>query len=82
MKKLGRGLHISTATGNIIVKSSFEPKVGSKVFDGERKIGMVFDVFGPVSSPYVSIKPAIKDRENIVNHVFFLREEEKRGRKI
>ena len=82
MKKLGRCSHISTATGNIIAKAFFEPKVGLKVFDGNlRKIGTVFDVFGPLSSPYVSIKPAIRECESIINHVLFLREE-KRGKRV
>ena len=59
MKKLGKVLHVSSATGNIIVRTTYQPRVGSKVFDGERRrVGEVFDVFGPVDSPYVAVKPS------------------------
>ncbi|WP_309492746.1 Gar1/Naf1 family protein [Candidatus Hecatella orcuttiae] len=58
MRKLGKTLHVSQATGNVIVKASVNPKIGEKVFDGDLKlVGSVFDVFGPVTSPYVSVKP-------------------------
>jgi len=58
LRRLGRVLHVSSMTGNIIVKAQTLPRVGEKVYDGElRFIGSVFDVFGPVSSPYVAVKP-------------------------
>jgi RNA-binding protein len=45
-------------TGNLIVRAVNIPRIGEKVYDGEmRLIGFVYDVFGPVKSPYVSVKP-------------------------
>ena len=59
MRRLGRVLHLSSATGNLIVKAQMAPRIGEKVYDGElRLIGSVFDVFGPVTSPYVAVKPS------------------------
>lgn len=59
LRKLGKILHVSETTKNIIVKADFVPKIGTKVFDGEEgEIGVVFDVIGPVNSPYVSVKSA------------------------
>jgi RNA-binding protein len=79
LKKLGKVLHTSPATGNIIVKSQCETKVGQKVFDnGLRQVGAVFDIFGPVSSPYIAVKPYIKDSEKMVNQIVYLVEEGKR----
>ena len=58
MRRLGKLLHKSLMTGNLIVKAVTVPKIGEKVYDGEmRLIGFVYDVFGPVKSPYVSVKP-------------------------
>ena len=58
MRRLGRLLHQSPMTGNLIVKAVNLPRIGEKVYDGEmRLIGFVYDIFGPVRSPYVSVKP-------------------------
>ena len=58
MRRLGKILHVSSMTGHLIVKAQTVPRVGEKVYDGElRLVGSVFDVFGPVESPYVAVKP-------------------------
>jgi len=58
LRRLGKVLHLSPMTGNLIVKAQVTPRIGEKVYNGElRLIGFVFDVFGPVSSPYVAVKP-------------------------
>ncbi len=57
MKRLGKVLHVSSS-GNLIVKASTVPEIGSDVVDEAlRKIGFVYDVIGPVGSPYVAVKP-------------------------
>jgi len=58
MKKLGKVLHVS-AQNRIIVKadkniSSMDMDVINKEL---RKIGGIFDIFGNVKSPYVSVIP-------------------------
>jgi RNA-binding protein len=58
LRRLGKVLHVSSMTGHLIVKAQTVPRVGEKVYDGElRLLGSVFDVFGPVESPYVAVKP-------------------------
>ncbi|RJX15303.1 H/ACA RNA-protein complex protein Gar1 [Candidatus Bathyarchaeota archaeon] len=74
LKKLGKILHISEATGNLIVKSTYTPRIGTKVFDGElREIGVVFDILGPTHSPYISVKPTIT-RKKFPKTLFFIEE--------
>jgi RNA-binding protein len=35
------------------------PELGKTVFDGKKKrVGSVLDIFGPVRSPYLAIRPA------------------------
>lgn len=60
LKRLGKTLHF-TKSRNLIVKlesSNAIPKVGAKVFNKQLShIGLVSDVFGLVSAPYVTVKP-------------------------
>lgn len=57
MKAMGSILNISR-NGLITIRVSTPPKIGSRLFlkDGS-PIGTVIDVFGPVLSPYASLKP-------------------------
>ncbi|MBM5805183.1 MAG: hypothetical protein FJZ49_03840 [Candidatus Verstraetearchaeota archaeon] len=56
MKPLGFTLHISKS-GLLTVKATNPPRIGSTAFlRGTGPIGTVIDVFGPVASPYVSVK--------------------------
>ena len=61
LQRLGKVLHV-TPSQNVVVKADKTPKIGSAVVDENLKIvGKVFDVIGPVPSPYVVVKPAIKE---------------------
>jgi len=81
LKKLGKVIHISPTTGNMVVRSQRETKIGQRVFDdGPRQVGAVFDVFGPTSSPYIAVRPSVGNPEKIVNQTVYLVEEEKRKR--
>ena len=56
MKFLGNISHISNS-GKLIGRSSETPPSGAFVFDKDKKkIGKVFDVFGPTRNPYISIR--------------------------
>jgi RNA-binding protein len=45
--------------GKLIVKGKFAPKINSDVMDNRRKvIGKISRVFGPIETPYISIRPA------------------------
>ncbi len=58
MKRLGRVLRI-TSKGLILVKTDIAPPIETRVLDSKgRLVGWVYDVFGPVKSPYVLIKPS------------------------
>ncbi len=72
MKRLGRVLHTSQSR-RVIVKVENIPKIGAKVVDENLEaVGAVSDVLGPVSSPYVSIKPRFKEREKLDGKILYV----------
>ena len=72
MQRLGLVLHVSPSR-NIIVKTESTPKIGETVVDENLKqVGKVFDIFGPVSSPYVSIKPTLTKLEGLANKTLYI----------
>jgi rRNA processing protein Gar1 len=57
LRKLGETLHVSSSSRNVIVRLESETRIGEPVMDSKgRRIGEVFDIFGPVDSPYASVK--------------------------
>lgn len=57
MRRVGTVVHVSNH-GYIILKAEVFPTIDSPVVTKRMKrIGTVHDVFGPVASPYVSVKP-------------------------
>jgi RNA-binding protein len=57
LRKLGVVLHVSSH-GYVILKAALFPRIDSAVSTKRmKKIGTVHDVFGPVKSPYVSVRP-------------------------
>ena len=72
MQKIGRVLHVSPGK-NVIIKAEKPPKIGVEVVDERLKpVGTVFDVFGPVASPYVAVKPRVKGPRRLVHHVLYV----------
>ena len=60
IKKIGKVSHVSKS-GFIIVKAKELPKVGSEVCNRKlEKIGYVYDMIGPVNSPFILIRPKDK----------------------
>ena len=58
MKKLGIIKDFSYR-GDLLVKATFAPNTGAGVLDRRhRTLGKVVRVFGPVRSPYVTVKPS------------------------
>lgn len=54
---LGKGLHQSKGNKNLIIKLLNEARIGQPVTDKDgRRLGKVFDIFGPVEAPFASIK--------------------------
>jgi RNA-binding protein len=72
LQRLGRVLHISPS-GNIIAKPENIPRIGETVVDENLKtVGKIFDLFGPVRSPYVAIKPTIQKPEKLTNKTLYI----------
>ncbi|NWF87482.1 H/ACA RNA-protein complex protein Gar1 [Candidatus Bathyarchaeota archaeon] len=72
MQRLGRVLHI-TPSKNIIIKVENTPKLGETVVDENLKsFGTVFDLFGPVSAPYVAVKPTVKELSILADKVLYV----------
>jgi rRNA processing protein Gar1 len=60
MHRLGTVENISY-NGTLIVKARFTPKKGSMVEDRKMNdIGVITRIFGPVKTPFVSIRPIDK----------------------
>ena len=71
MQRIGHVLHVSSSR-NVILKAENVPRIGDKVVDENLKsVGTVFDVFGPTSSPYVAVKPNVKDPHRFVNSILY-----------
>ncbi|MDT7864654.1 MAG: Gar1/Naf1 family protein [Thermoproteota archaeon] len=61
MKLVGTVSHISKSK-KIIIKAEDIPKLNSEVFSEDKEaIGIVIDIMGPVSSPFISVKPYKKE---------------------
>ena len=72
LQKLGR-VRALTPSRNIIVKTEKAPKIGAEVFDENLKVvGKVFDIIGPVSSPYAVVKPSVSEPVKLVNKPVYL----------
>lgn len=74
MKRLGKVLHLSKSR-SLIVRLASEPSidVGSKVLDSKlREVGIIQDIFGPVTSPYVAIKPMVPDPVHLVGRIVYV----------
>ncbi len=49
------------------------PRIGDQVFNETLKpIGIISDIFGPISSPYVSVKTSIKDPQKLVKQALYV----------
>ncbi len=81
LQRIGRVLHISSS-GNAILKAEKLPRIGDKVVDEEMEpVGEVFDIFGPVASPYVSVRTRREDPDRLVDSVLYSVRSSKFGKK-
>jgi RNA-binding protein len=79
LQRLGKIINL-TPSRNFIVKTEKAPKIGLSVFDQNLKaVGKVFDIIGPVSSPYAVVKPMVKEPEKLVNQPLYLLLSKKTG---
>jgi len=57
-QSIGTVMHVSKSTGLMIVRAKEEAGIGDFVYDSKRKrVGVVFDFFGPIGAPYIAVKP-------------------------
>ena len=72
MQRLGRVINV-TPSQNLVVKTEKAPKIGSFVVDESLKtVGKVFDVIGPVTSPYAVVTPTVRESEKLTNKQLYL----------
>jgi RNA-binding protein len=49
------------------------PRIGETIVDENLKtVGKIFDLFGPVSSPYVAVRPTILKPEELTNKTLYI----------
>tara|TARA_B100000315_G_C14037816_1_gene346110 strand:- start:98 stop:343 length:246 start_codon:yes stop_codon:yes gene_type:complete len=70
--KIGTVMHISKSSGNLILESGQNAKIGETVTDSKgKRVGVIFDVFGPVENPYASVKTRVKNPEHLIGSDLF-----------
>jgi len=71
--RVGSVLHISHSSGNLILKSKSDVKIGETIRDNKgKRVGTIFDIFGPVSDPYISIKTRTSNPERLVGTALYV----------
>ena len=72
--QVGTVLHLSRSSGNLILESDSDARIGEVVLDASgRRVGAVFDIFGPVSGPFLAVKPGIENPKRLLGEALFLR---------
>ena len=72
MQRLGKVINV-TPSSSLIIKAEKPPKIGLEVVDENLNVvGKVFDIIGPMSSPYAVIRPTVKDPAILVNKPLYL----------
>ena len=81
LQRLGRVLNI-TPSRSLVVRTEITPRIGLSVVDESlRIVGRVFDIIGPVSSPYAVVRPTVKEPEKLVNRQLYMLPSEKRSKR-
>lgn len=87
MRRLGRVLHLSSVTGRLIVRGANGEAVEKKGYVTDatgRVIGIIDEVFGPITRPYYAVKTPKNTRieSYIDQNVFVLvRSDKKKNRR-
>jgi RNA-binding protein len=70
---LGTVSHLSRSSGNLILKAEAKVRIGESAFaEGGRRVGIIYDLFGPVKHPFIAIRPGVKAPEKYVGEPLFL----------
>jgi RNA-binding protein len=77
--RVGKISHISSSSGNLILRAERQVKIGEAIADSRGKqIGQVFDVFGPVEAPFIAVKTRLKDAEKLIGKDLYLGKKKRR----
>jgi RNA-binding protein len=72
LQRLGRVVNV-TPSQSMVIKTEKPPRIGSSVVDETlQTVGKVFDVIGPVTSPYAVVKPTLKEPRRLINKQLYL----------
>lgn len=72
-------MHVS-ASRKLILRTQINIRPGRQVYDEELNfVGRVFDVFGPVDRPYVSVKATTDELRRYVGRSLYLMREKGKG---
>ena len=72
MQRLGRVLHVSPSR-NVIAKTEKTPRIGETVVDENLKpVGKIVDIFGPVASPYATVKTTMRNPDVLSNKTLYV----------
>ncbi len=71
MQRIGLVLHV-TSNRNVILKAENVPRIGDHVMDENlTSAGTVLDIIGPVSSPYVTVRPNTETPNRLIEHILY-----------
>ena len=81
MQRLGKALNV-TPSNSIIIKTENPPKLGCEVANENLTVvGKIFDIIGPVTSPYAVIKTNVKNPAALLDKPLYLMPAKPRGRR-
>jgi rRNA processing protein Gar1 len=50
-------MHVAQSSGNLILRTKERVRIGDSVYNKKgREIGTIYDIFGPVNEPFLSIR--------------------------
>jgi RNA-binding protein len=72
LQRLGKVISV-TPSQSLVVKIDKPLRLGTSVIDENLKVvGRIFDIIGPVSSPYAVVRVSIKDPEKLSNKQLYV----------
>jgi RNA-binding protein len=79
--RLGSVLHKSRGSNNLILRAENTAFPGEVVVDKSlKKVGAVLDLFGPINTPYISVRPFKSNPDEYVGQILYKEAPENRRR--
>jgi len=79
--RIGVATHLSFSSGNLILNAERPVRIGEPVHNAKKsKVGRVFDFFGPVSKPFISVRLDLKEVEKYVGQPLYVKNSRGRGK--